>query len=53
MYSHTSAHAMVGTRSIARLTTTTHRAKAASTLTATLLMAFPLSSWSTSSCRPR
>jgi hypothetical protein len=53
MYSHTSAHAMVGTKSIATVTNNTHRAKAASTLTATLLMAFPLSSWATSSRRPR
>jgi hypothetical protein len=43
MYSNTSAHAMLGTRSTARVTATTHRAKAASTLTATLFTAFPLS----------
>ena len=40
-YSNTSAHAMLGTSSIATVTTNTHRAKAASTFTATLFMAFP------------
>jgi hypothetical protein len=44
MYSNTSAYAMLGIRSTARVTATTHRAMAASTLTATLFMAFPLSS---------
>jgi hypothetical protein len=42
---------MLGTTSIARVTTNTHRAKAASTLTATLFMVYPLSSRSTSSRR--
>jgi hypothetical protein len=51
-YSNTSAHAMLGTSSIARITTNTHRAKAASTFTATLFMASPLSSRSDSSRRP-
>src|SRR5215212_1437285 len=51
IHSNSSAHAMLGTTSIARVTTNTHRAKAASTLTATLFMVYPLSSRSTSSRR--
>ena len=43
---------MLGTTSIARVTTNTHRAKAASTLTATLLMVYPLSSRSTNATTP-
>jgi hypothetical protein len=44
---------MVGTSSIARETNNTHRARAASTFTATLFMSFPLSSRLASSCSSR
>src|SRR5215212_8444396 len=51
IHSNSSAHAMLGTPSIARVTTKTHRAKAASTLTATLFMVYPLPSRSSSARR--
>jgi hypothetical protein len=40
-YSNTSAHAMLGTSSIATVTTNTHSAKAASTFITTLFMTSP------------